>query len=300
MPSYLSHSLSLKDLLQGWVGRRLYKHHIFLKEVFSNQRPGWVSYYALPVLCSLHICYSFIHYNDWLSVIAKNIDFGVRLPRFKFHLLHLLSCDFGQVTYSFCASVSSSVTRILPTSVSCGWGCKKGWSVLSNDENVLLLTFIAMKLSILDLSSEFKFLKKQICLFDRLITFGSITSPSKLEYKIFYQLYITVFAFSLITVTRTSARSSLNSWFYHLPVMWLWEIFLVSIISPVNASHTDLHTVSSVHGLLSCEWDLWPIHLCILSLTRYQRVFWRVQYCSSGVNCNFTLESFLFCMIWVF
>lgn len=84
-------SLSLKDLLQGWVGRRLYKHHIFLREVFSNQRPGWVSYYALPVLCSLHICYSFIHYNDWLSVIAQNIDFGVRLPRFKFHLLHLLS-----------------------------------------------------------------------------------------------------------------------------------------------------------------------------------------------------------------
>lgn len=38
-------------------------------------------------------------------------------------------------------------------------------------------------------------------LVDRLITFGSITSPSKLEYKIFYQLYITVFAFSLITVT---------------------------------------------------------------------------------------------------
>lgn len=38
-------------------------------------------------------------------------------------------------------------------------------------------------------------------LVDRLITFGSITSPSTLEYKIFYQLYITVFAFSLITVT---------------------------------------------------------------------------------------------------
>lgn len=58
-----------------------------------------------------------------------------------------------------------------------------------------------MKLSILDLSSEFKFFKKTNMLVDRLITFGSITSPSKLEYKIFYQLYITVFAFSLITVT---------------------------------------------------------------------------------------------------
>lgn len=57
-----------------------------------TQRLGWFSSHALPLLlcCNLHTCYSFIHCNDWLSVVAKNMDFGVRLPRFKFHLLHLL------------------------------------------------------------------------------------------------------------------------------------------------------------------------------------------------------------------
>ena len=30
------------------------------------------------------------NHNDWLSVAAKNMDFGIRLPRFYFHLLHLL------------------------------------------------------------------------------------------------------------------------------------------------------------------------------------------------------------------
>ena len=91
--AFLSIPLSpLSRICFRWGGGGLYKHHIFLREVFSNQRLGWVSYYALPVLlCTLHTCYSFIHYNDWLSVIAKNIDFGVRLPRFKVHLLHLLS-----------------------------------------------------------------------------------------------------------------------------------------------------------------------------------------------------------------
>lgn len=57
-----------------------------------TQRLGWFSSYALPLLlCSnWHTCYSFIHCNDWLSAVAKNMDFGVRLPRFKFYLLHLL------------------------------------------------------------------------------------------------------------------------------------------------------------------------------------------------------------------
>lgn len=63
-----------------------------LCKYFLAHRPEWVSRYALPVLlgCILHTCYSFIHYNDWVSMVAKNMDFGVRLPRFKFHLLHLL------------------------------------------------------------------------------------------------------------------------------------------------------------------------------------------------------------------
>ena len=37
-----------------------------------------------------------------------------------------------------------------------GYVCMKCWSVLSNDEKVWLQTFITMKVSTLDLSSEFK------------------------------------------------------------------------------------------------------------------------------------------------
>lgn len=36
-----------------------------------------------------------------------------------------------------------------------GYMCMKGYSVLSNHEKILLLTFVTMKVSTLDLSSEF-------------------------------------------------------------------------------------------------------------------------------------------------
>ena len=69
--AFLSIPLSpLSRICCRWGGGDLYKHHIFLREVFSNQKPGWVSYYALPVLlCTLHTCYSFITMIDFLLLL---------------------------------------------------------------------------------------------------------------------------------------------------------------------------------------------------------------------------------------
>lgn len=41
-----------------------------------TQRLPWFSSYALPLLlcCSLHTCYSFMHCNNWLSAVAKNME----------------------------------------------------------------------------------------------------------------------------------------------------------------------------------------------------------------------------------
>lgn len=80
-----------------WAGSLLhfnpnFKSQVFLRKILSNSEPRLVLQLRTPsFLCSnLHTCYSPIHCNDWLSAVAKNMDFGVRLPRFKFHLLHLL------------------------------------------------------------------------------------------------------------------------------------------------------------------------------------------------------------------